>query len=359
MVLLVSKLRRFLLFSLVLFSIGLRAQDKRFLSVSVTPGFLLAHRADIKNLASHNTGVEVSFEQEQNKSYWGGHYSEPTIGFGLLYYNLGKESTGNAIGGTAHIKLQVADFSGLQLNFRMAGGLAYLSKKFDLQDNRRNQAVGSHINGSMQFGLVLRKRFETSYIELGPSISHYSNAAFKLPNLGYNIPSFTFRFGKELGLVKYGTQKAVANVDLLSWRATAIYGKKQLNISDPLDFTNFGLQIRGLYQVKSVRSWRFGLDYTRDKTYGFSENPQQDLESLSVGETSEVAVAGGFQWSFGKTDVVAELGAYVYRPYTSKSPISQRMGIVYRFTDHLSGQGTLKFHNGVADFFEWGVGYTL
>lgn len=345
--------------ALVFFTCGLRAQDLTFLSASFTPGFLLAHRADIKNLASHNMGYEISFEREHNNSYWGDHYTKPTIGFGVLYYDLGKETTGDAIGGTAHIKLQVAELKTFQLNFRMAGGLAYLTKKFDLQENRRNQAVGSHLNGSMQFGLVARKLFENSYLEMGPSISHYSNAAFKLPNLGYNIPSLTIRYGRILGNAVHKETEGSIRRELLQWRVIAVYGKKQLNISDPIDFTNFGLQLRGLYRVKSVRSWRFGLDYTHDKTYGFSEDPQQDLDALSIGETAEIAMSGGFQWSFGKTDVVAELGAYVYRPYSSKSPINQRMGIVYRFTEQLSVQGTLKFHNGVADFFEWGMGYTL
>ncbi|MFT7100923.1 MAG: hypothetical protein ACJA19_001431, partial [Bacteroidia bacterium] len=46
-------------------------------------------------------------------------------------------------------------------------------------------------------------------------------------------------------------------------------------------------------------------------------------------------------------------------PTVLKNALSQRMGLVYNFNDHLSAQGTLRFHRGVADFFEIGVCYTL
>ena len=47
------------------------AQDNTYLSLSSTPGFLLAHRADLKNLAAHNYGFDISFEKEKENSSWG------------------------------------------------------------------------------------------------------------------------------------------------------------------------------------------------------------------------------------------------------------------------------------------------
>ena len=99
-----------------------------------------------------------------------------------------------------HAKLNVVSFKNSNLKFRMGAGLAYLTEKFDVYSNRRNQAIGSHLNGSMQFGLLYHHQLlEKDYIEVGISISHYSNAAFKVPNLGYNMPSFTMRYGLGVG----------------------------------------------------------------------------------------------------------------------------------------------------------------
>ncbi|PCJ66069.1 MAG: hypothetical protein COA58_08320 [Bacteroidetes bacterium] len=353
---------RLTLLHIILFSslVGF-CQDNKFIATSYTPGFLLAHRADIKNLAAHNFGLEVAFEKEVSNSSWGDFYNKPSIGYGLLYYNLGKEETGHAFGILTHVKLNLVTLGSSDIKFRMGAGLAYLTKKFDVYDNRRNQAIGSHFNGSMQFGLIAHTpiRDNLDYIDYGISISHYSNAAFKVPNLGYNIPSVTIRYGFNIG-----TSEGPKNVDStvlnkFDWRATLFYAKKQRNFADPTDFYNFGIQLRGLKNVNKAKAWRFGLDYTLDKTYKFSEDKTVALDSISLIDKSEVAIAAGFQWSFGKTDVIAEMGVYIFKPAVLKNQLSQRMGIAYRFTDRLSGLGTLRFHRGVADFFEMGIGYTL
>ncbi|MFT4826751.1 MAG: hypothetical protein ACI9GO_000698 [Bacteroidia bacterium] len=341
----------------VLVSLG---QDQSYLSTSYTPGFTLAHRADIKNLAAHNYGLEVSFEKEKSESDWGAHYASPIVGYGLLYYNFGREETGHALGGMVHVKLNVLSLKKSDLKFRMGAGLAYLTEKFDVYDNRRNQAIGSHLNGSMQFGLVYhRALWRKDYIEAGISISHYSNAAFKVPNLGYNIPSFTLRYGLGVGNADTVTIHKNSFSKHTDWRGTLIYGKKQRNFADPKDFYNFGVQVRGIRHVSPVRAWRYGIDYTLDKTYKYAEDDQYPMDSVTLEDQSEIAVAVGFQWNFGKVDVVAEMGAYIYKPTVLKNALSQRMGLVYNFNDHVAAQGTLRFHRGVADFFEIGLGYTL
>lgn len=351
--------RAVVIISCLLLLFASEAQNRKYLSVTTTPGFLLAHRADIKNLAAHNWGVEVSHELDRTNTKWGSHYRTPTIGFGALYYNFGSSITGHALGGIAHMKFGILRTKKIDVRLRMGAGIAYLTEKFDPYENRRNQAIGSNLNGTMQFGLLGHFDFtKMDYLELGISITHYSNAAFKVPNLGYNIPSVTVRYG--LGVGEDDPIKETLEV-LPNWeyRGTFIYGKKQRNFAAPQDFYNFGIQLRALYNLSEVKAWRIGVDYTLDKTYKYSEDPLYPLDSISFLQKSEVAIAGGFQWSFGRVDVIAEMGAYVYKPAVLKNALSQRMGLAYRVTPHLSTQGTLRFHRGVADFFEIGLGYTL
>jgi hypothetical protein len=340
------------------------AQNSNYVSASYTPGFLLAHRADIKNLAAHNYGFEVAYELDRTNTSWGSHYQKPSVGYGFLYYNLGKEETGHAFGGQAHVKLNVLKLGSSDLRFRAGAGLAYLTQKFDVETNRRNQAIGSHLNGSMQFGLIahIPVRSNKDYIECGISISHYSNAAFKVPNLGYNIPSFTLRYGlgvKANSSSKVGMVQEEDETKKYDWRVTAIYGKKQRNFANPLNFYNKGIQFRGLRNVSATKAWRFGLDYTLDKSYKYAEDFTFPLSDVTIADQSEVAIAGGFQWSFGKVGVAAEIGAYLYKPGVLKNPLNQRMGLIYTVDKHWSAQGMLRFHRGVADFFEMGIGYTL
>jgi hypothetical protein len=353
-------MRKWLTYILLLAILIVSGQDNHFVNVSGTPGFLLAHRADLLGLAAHNYGVELSYEQNKFNSTWGSDYKKPSVGYGVLYYNLGKEETGHAFGLLTHVKLNIATIGKSDIRFRMGAGLAYLTKKFGVYENRRNQAIGSHFNGSMQFGLIGHTPIlSKNYLEYGISISHYSNAAFKVPNLGYNIPSVTVRYGFGLGEKQNKTPELALSDKKIDWRATLIYGKKQRNFGDPINFYNFGVQLRGIKNVSNAKAWRFGADYTLDKTYKHSENNLISLDSISIGEQSELAVAAGFQWNFGRVDVIAEIGAYVYRPAVLKNPLSQRMGLSYRLNEHWNAQGTLRFHRGVADFFEMGMGYTL
>jgi hypothetical protein len=53
------------------------------------------------------------------------------------------------------------------------------------------------------------------------------------------------------------------------------------------------------------------------------------------------------------------MGAYLYKPTVLKNALSQRLGLAYKFNQKLYTQGMLRFHRGVADFFEIGLGYQL
>jgi hypothetical protein len=354
-------IRNTFIFAFIFNTFFLQAQDKSYVSASLTPGFLLAHRADIKNLAAHNFGIDISIERQKYATDWGQFYNKPSTGFGILYYNLGRVETGHALGALSHVKLNVLSIKNIDLKFRMGVGVAYLTQKFDEYENRRNQAIGSHLNGSMQFGLTARKEWEKSsnFMEAGISISHYSNAAFKVPNLGYNIPSFCLRYGWYTKPGENPSSKQVISSDQFSWSALLIYGRKQRNFANPKDFNNYGIQLRGVRHLNSVKAWRFGLDYTLDKTYMHALDSEIPSHAISIEDQSELAIAGGFQWGFGKATVIAEMGAYVYKPSILKNGLSQRMGLSYMLNQHWYTQGMLRFHRGVADFFEMGIGYTL
>ena len=60
--------RAVLIISCLMLLFASEAQNQEHLSVTTTPGFLLAHRADIQNLAAHNWGVDVSYELERTNT---------------------------------------------------------------------------------------------------------------------------------------------------------------------------------------------------------------------------------------------------------------------------------------------------
>ncbi len=350
---------------LILFviSVNVYGQTKQTnFGIGYTPGFLLAHRADIKNLASHNYGLEMSYEKSASHLQWGKHYNKPIIGLGLLYYNLGKKETGHAVGPLFTVKYNVAQTKYTDVYFRMGAGIGFLTRKFSVNDNRRNQAIGSKLNGSMQFSVVGHTDFKalgSKYIEYGAAISHYSNAAFKMPNLGYNIPSFFLRYG-------LGFKNTEVRTDTLlkvkpNWiiQPSLIFGMKQRNFASPQSFYHKGFQIKAVKKHNYIKAYRFGIDLLLDKTYKYSEDVTYPLDSISFLDQLEIGASVGYQWNVGQVDIYGEIGAYIYKPAVLKDPLYQRMGLIYNITDKIKMQGALRFHRGVADFFELGLAYNL
>jgi hypothetical protein len=350
-----------LLITLTLCLHSVKAQDRLdYVAVGYTPGFLLAHRADIKHLASHNFGLELSYEKNTSNTDWGSYYNKPTVGYSLLYYNIGNSITGHGIGGFMNVKFNLFSLGKTETKFRMGAGLGYLTEKFDIQDNRRNQAIGSNLNGSMQFAFLFHTDIKkwNSYAEYGIGISHYSNAAYRMPNLGYNMPAFFFRYG--VGVSREENTKQRNSLDSLrNWRlaTTLVYSKKQRNFSNPVDISIKGVQVKAIKSSNEIRAWRFGLDAMLDKSYKYTEDPTLNLDEVSVIDQLELGLAAGYQWSFGSIDAYGEVGAYVYKPAVLKNPLYQRMGVIYNLTDKVKMQGALKFHKGVADYFETGITY--
>jgi hypothetical protein len=326
-------------------------------SAEYTPGFLIAHRADLKGLATHNYGFAIGLEREMHNSFWGKNYRKPVVGGNVVVYNIGRENTGYAVGGLLTCKLQIIQLGRSTLHFRMGTGLSYLTKKFDIFTNRRNVAIGTHINGSMQTALLGHTNFNPLFLEYGLVMTHYSNAAFKLPNLGYNMPAFLFKVGYGLGdakTLKYDS----FHRNNWQYSGTLLYGRRQADYSNPVNFNIQAMQLRVLKKGKANNQWRIGIDAALDKTYRFAKDITIDLSEIPLNQQLEVAVSTGYQWNFGRMDVLGEIGAYVLQPEKLKKPLLQRAGLRYRITEEIALQSTLKFHRGVADYLELGISYT-
>ena len=353
-------MRTIILLFLCTIYFGAEAQDRSYVAGGVNGGFMLAHRLDIKHMAAHNYGVEFAYEKEVQNTHWGRYYNRPTIGYSLLYYDIGVDLAGSAWGGMAHIKFNPFNIGSQPVYFRVGAGLAYLTQRFDVYDNRRNQAIGSNLNGSMQFALMMHSALgKQAYLEYGAAISHYSNAAFKMPNLGYNMPSVVVRAGWERKGETRPSQLRYDTTDHWSWNATAILTKKQQNFADPVDFVNKGIQVRAVRRHHPIRKVLLGTDIMLDKTYKYLDDPVYPMDSVSFGDQLEIGLVGGYAWDFGNLSLVTELGIYAYRPYDRKNLFYERVGLRYAVTQKTSIHGALKFHKGVADYFELGLGYRL
>lgn len=122
------------------------------------------------------------------KNNWSQLYQYPEYGISLFYTTLGNDSIlGREVALTYFFRTSILTRKKFNIYSRFGIGLSYVNRKFDLEDNYLNVAVGSnvniHFNARLGFRYNLSNRFG---LNLGLSFNHFSNANSSEPNLGIN-----------------------------------------------------------------------------------------------------------------------------------------------------------------------------
>jgi len=329
------------------------------IGINVYPGYLVGHRDDAKNLESHIMGYELSLLQKNITSTWASLYNRPEIGCGLMFMNLGQpELTGNIFAIMPSITTTIGHLGKTDIRFKAGSGLGYLTKKFDAYTNRRNQAIGSHLNGAMQL-FILLERLPSSggAFNGGIGITHFSNGSFRVPNLGVNMPSLFF--GYSLASVNRRSIHTVDTFEFRKWQTSFAYAFKERTLTRPKGFHIFNAEVVHLTRRSMKADWRQGMDIYTDKTHHYLDYPGESLKGLNPLEMTEVGIFVGHQWLLSKVHFKADVGIYLYKPSQNKFITYQRMGFNYHFHRHFYATANLKTHFGIADHFTWGIGYRL
>src|SRR5690606_31608786 len=103
----------------------------------------------------------------------------------VVAYNHDQKVFGNAYMIMAVAKFWIVRSRYVDFYFRAATGLSFSSRIYHPVDNRANNAIGSVINSADQFRLGIDlKPSDQVHFTIGLTLTHYSNTAAKLPNLG-------------------------------------------------------------------------------------------------------------------------------------------------------------------------------
>jgi hypothetical protein len=73
---------------------------------------------------------------------------------------------------------------------RILWGVSYLNKKFDINTDPKDIAIGSHLNTFVQWKVLWHLKLSNKLrLEPGLSFAHASNGRSQVPNLGLNVVS--------------------------------------------------------------------------------------------------------------------------------------------------------------------------
>ena len=338
------------------FSVGLQYKN----------GFLSAHRETMHHLVqSRNNVLEVDFNrQDTSGTAYSDIYRYPTQGASLILHDYGYRP----VLGVSFTFSRVTKFPIYQserwgfFDFRLGQGVSYITEKYDAFENKKNIAIGSHINGFVNLQFSWEKHFEHFYFGAGLDFSHISNARLKTPNQGLNTLTAFASAGYNISPRKvYDKPKFDGELSDVrkfnKWHFHFIFGLKQ-NLPDHFEARNFGVAaLQGLYRKNVSLLWDFeaGIDlvYNEANRWYYETNPVPAYQALLVGGYS------GMSLSLYRSQIYFGLGVYALNIINPEGWVYNRAGIRLLSNEKWNFSIGIKAHVGVADYLEWGLGYRL
>ncbi|HET6990026.1 MAG TPA: acyloxyacyl hydrolase [Bacteroidia bacterium] len=334
-------------------------------------GFLWTHRYNMGHLVKkHITAFELDLTKESAEDQaWHQPFHYPFTGVAIHVIPLGNpEEMGTAIGVYPFINFPLGDRDrNFKMHFRLGYGLGYITKPFDPLTNHKNVAIGSHLNCcmSMRFNGMWRLN-DKNYLEFGFGMTHFSNGASKLPNLGINLPLVDFGFYHQIfaNLCTKPTEarckKIQRNKEILAerdWHFTAVVSAG-FNDLDPPGGNRYALmniQTSMMRQVARKHRWGGGIDVM----YSDAVRTKLSDENIHVSVVGNLQPGAklAYELVIGRLSFPIEMGVYIYSRYKNFVPVYNRFAVHYLAGEHLIINVSLKTHLARAEYFEYGIGW--
>lgn len=331
-------------------------------------GSMIAHRNEIRNLnKAHLYGAEINvFWNTKGNKRWHKLYAYPQLGVDVQWTNMNnKDELGQQLSLSPYIDLPLQQ-QPKKINqwLKLGFGLGYANTVWDLEDNVKALVIGSHFNAAigLQYAAEI-KASKSVYIRSGIRISHFSNASFKLPNLGTNNFTLFLAASFERGERMKVIEKKIEKDDFIP----TYYRKWTQIVSYNMGFRENFPPGGPKHAVHTLR-YRISKTPKRKSSWGlFAEGTyNRSLEALlyegspiAKGDLFQSGIGGVYGLHFGKTQFDFMTGLYLVNKYSQRGPVFNRFGIQHQFTAHFRAQMMLKTHYSKADHFALGIAYQL
>ncbi|MBD79905.1 MAG: hypothetical protein CL840_13415 [Crocinitomicaceae bacterium] len=336
------------------------------IKASYNLGFMLAHRTKMQHIPKELTqGFEISVEKQgNNEKDWQKVYNNPTVGVSFLATGTGNyDVMGTAYGLNAYILIPIIKSNRINVLTSWGWGMGWISNKFHPVTNYKNNTIGSNLN--LFAGIKLIGEFYVTPqlgVTLGASFHHWSNAAFKYPNLGLNIAS------ANLG-IKYKLQKEAkyAKLNRSEKKLLRPKEKNEVSIIPSVGFKAYNIHDNSSYPAYTLEfnyarlwsaKWKLsaGVDLIYNKAYEreIEIDPDPEVKGNSAFQTG---VNVTYHQTMGTFSILLGMGAYVYDQTLQNEPVYHRFGTRFVVKDNIIISTVLHTHWARADHFKIGIGY--
>ena len=332
-------------------------------------GFLINHHLEMQVFNAHFMSFEVNMGGETyGKKRWEAMYAYPIVGISYWYSNLGNsEFIGRANALFPYINFPLTRREKYEFNFRLGGGLGYLTKHFDRLTNYKYLAIGSHMNAAINLMFEIRCRpTPRTQVSAGIAMMHFSNGSLKTPNYGINIPSASLS-------IAYHLTKANATVNhkmLPDLTKFEFDGRKNVDLDmvgafGMKDISEYGNRYYvytlsgNVFKTVSYKS-KVGIGF--DLFYDKSDLRKAELEQIFITRNSQILKPGanlGYQLNLSRTSFVFNLGFYLGGMMARLGTSYYKVGMRVMLSRNVFASLMLKTHFARADYIGLGLGYKL
>lgn len=339
--------------------------DDWSLQFKAKSGFLAAHRGTMSHLYKDRVWAgEISLYKRvfTNKS-WAESYKNPFVGVTVYGSNLGnKEILGYGFGTYGFIEFPFTRSKKHYLSAKLGAGLGFVTKVFDQQTNPKNVAVSSHVNALLCLGISGRWHFSQKHSLLyGLDMTHFSNGASKVPNLGLNIPYVSLGYGYRIAQSPPGSALAPESFSktpwLRHWKYTLIGIVSSKEIF-PTTGKNYPVYALSNMVHKRFRE-KVGMEVALDLVSKQSLFDYRAYIPKTQWTIFQVGAYVGYMLPLDRLNFSLGMGVYLKDRYDADDEFYHRVGMRYRFDNGLLLNLVLKSHWAKADYVEWGAGYTF
>lgn len=247
----------------------------------------------------------------------------------------------------------------LTMSYLAAFGLSYNFNPYDEISNPTGVFIGSYRNCYVNLALLTNYHFAPHWnASLSIGFKHFSNGSFKQPNYGINlVPVAVSLTYKPQPFKPFEGEKNIPQfIRHNQYNIAFIAGSKNYAEGEPNYFKG-ALSINWLRALSYKYKAGLGLDI-----YYAGGYEERNGEAATFANTMSYAVAGSWEWALTK-HLYVPIAFAVYLKHSEdngeRDPFYERVGMRYRFNNNLFTGVTIKAHKGVADIFEWTVGYTI
>ncbi len=335
------------------------AQTESWLEVRPKAGFLIAHRSIMGHVTNeHAFAVEASYYFHGNgEKYWHQDYNDPRYGISLYAGTVGNtELLGSYYGAYGFMSIPLIHTKKYEFAGRFGAGMAYASRVYNHETNNLSIGTSTRMNALISLSLENRYQFGNHAVNFIVDMTHFSNGATKVPNLGLNVPYISLGYGYK---IQDGMKEKPSHLDLLHryWEfgAMGIASVQEVYPVNGRKYPVFGLNAVARRFFKHT----VGMEVSLDAMYKGSLRAYHPDVPKTDGELLQLGFFTGYLLPFDRFHLVVGMGYYLRDKFKFQEQVYHRVGMRYVFANGLNINLALKSHWARADYFEYGIGYTF